>query len=218
MASMRGRIEQDVFRQLLSDRGITPGGELPSFSVVCTDGFRSVVLSNCTTANSVQSLSGDPLLRVEIGLTVDSIARSTGYGETPAATTDWYLNGPGMGSFVWPRITERRYHGRYVRTRTCNDCESLVSVEYPATDDPISQSLSPDHLVVTLDDVKAIVSKVPEHLTPNWLVGRGLEFRRELGGIPDEGTRNAIAEALSFLFGRQLLYIGFTSFGSLGHA
>lgn len=216
MASMRGRIDRDVFRRLLLDKEITPGGEKPYFSVVCTDGFRSVILSNCTTANSVQSLSGDPSLQVEVGLTVDSIARSTGHTETPAAATEWYLNGPALGLFVWPRVTERQYHGRYVRTRTCNDRESLVSVEYPATDDPISQSLSRDHLLITLDGVQAIVSKVPEHLTPNWSAGLGLEFRRELGGIPDEGTRNAIAEALSFLFGRQLLYIGFTSFDSLG--
>jgi hypothetical protein len=216
MASMRGRIERDAFERLLPHSRIPPSGELPFFSVVCTDGLRSVILSNCTIADSVQSLSGDPLLQVEIGLTVDSIARSTGDTETPAATTDWYLNGPAVGSFIWPRVTERRYHGRYVRTRTCTDGESLASVEYPATDDPISQSSSPDHLLVTLDNVQVIVSKVPEHLTPNWSVGLGLEFRRELGGIPDEGTRNAIAEALSFLFGRQLLYIGFTSFDSLG--
>lgn len=216
MASMRGRIDRDVFQRLLPDKGITPGGEKTHFSVVCTDGPRSVILSNCTTANSVQSLSGDPLSQVEIGLTVDSIARSTGDTETPAATTDWYLNGPAVGAFIWPRVTERRCHGRYVRTRTCSDCESLVSVEYPATDDPMSRLLSPDHLLVTLDSVGAIVSKVPEHLSPSWSAGLGLEFRRELGGIPDEETRNAIAEALSFLLGRQLLYIGFTSFDSQG--
>ncbi len=57
---------------------------------------------------------------------------------------------------------------------------------------------------------------MPEQFTPNWSAGLGLEFRQDLGGIPDVETRKAIAEALSFLFGRQLLYIGFTSFDSLG--
>lgn len=188
-------------------------------AIVCKGGPRNIVLSNSAiiNTNSVLSLSVNTPPQVEMEVTVGSVARPTGDPETPpTATTDWYLNGSVAGTFIWPRTTERRYHGRYVRTRTCSNGESPILVQYPPADDPLRHSTSLDHLLVTLSNMRVIVSKVPDQFTPNWSAGLGLEFRQDLGGIPDVETRKAIAEALSFLFGRQLLYIGFTSLDSLG--
>ncbi len=219
MASLRGHIKQDVFERLILDRRIALGEELPTFAIVCTDGPRSIVLSNSAiiSTNSAWSLSGNMPPQIEMEVAVGSVVRFTGNPEAPpAAATDWYLNGPVLGTFIWPRTTERRYHGQYVRTRTCSNGESPILVRYPPADDLVHHSTSLDHLLVTLSNMRVIVSKVPEQFTPNWSAGLGLEFRQDLGGIQDVETRKAIAEALSFLLGRQLLHIGFTSFDSLG--
>jgi hypothetical protein len=131
---------------------------------------------------------------------------SAGYLE-PLWQTDWYLNGP--QDSVFTRATKFTGATRYVRKR---DSGSPVAI-----DGPIHESITRDHIHVATPELEFVVHAVPSGLGPGWSQQLGIEYRKDGDHpIPPENTRRAIEEIVSFVLGRRLMRVGFTSFNAEG--
>lgn len=120
--------------------------------------------------------------------------------------TEWYINGP--RDYLYPRSTEREMSEVYTRNRV-NDKKF----------GPITQNNSQfDHAFVDAGNIKFIIHRVPKEFEPTWTEKVGIEYRRELSDIPDSKGRGAISEIVSFIFGRNLLNVGFSVFSEQGYA
>ncbi|KAF0194028.1 MAG: hypothetical protein FD169_2074 [Bacillota bacterium] len=124
--------------------------------------------------------------------------------------TEWYLNGP-RGPFWFPRTTERKYTETFERNRADYSTQSGKFLG------DTSEGFSRDYLLVQLLDYSCIIHKVPKSFGPTWSENIGIEYRVELGQIPSIETREAIAEIVSFVFGRQLFNIGHSLFDKHGN-
>ncbi|MCW3998737.1 MAG: hypothetical protein NWE93_00675 [Candidatus Bathyarchaeota archaeon] len=69
-----------------------------------------------------------------------------------------------------------------------------------------------DFLFINTENAKFIIEKVPEGFGPNWSSNIGIEYKKAWGSIPDATLRAKICELCSFVFGRQLLNIGYTAY------
>lgn len=124
--------------------------------------------------------------------------------------TEWYLNGPKM--HVWfMRITERKYSEDFWR---CRDVYYKKEHKFQSN---ISETSSRDHFFVQLHNLKFIVHKIPKDYGPGWSENIGIEYRQDLGGIPEKEKRDSIAEIASFIFGRRLLNVGYTKYDNNGN-
>jgi hypothetical protein len=121
--------------------------------------------------------------------------------------TDWFLNGP-RSNFIFDQQTNRNQ----IISRSRNTGQCSVSVQFEAT----LKSSAYDHTFVNLGDFAFLVGEVPQGMCPDWTVGLGIEYRPEWGSVPNAETRATIAEAVSFVFGRQLFPVGWTEFDGKG--
>jgi hypothetical protein len=64
--------------------------------------------------------------------------------------------------------------------------------------------------------LRFLIQVVPQGCGPDWSSNIGIEFRREWGGIPEVGTREAIAEVVGFVAGRRLLNVRHSGFDETG--
>lgn len=130
----------------------------------------------------------------------------------PTVLVEWYLNGPTEQS-LFSRPTERELNVRFRRAR-------YIGESGPRPTAGISQSssgTSVDHALIDVGPYKFLVAEVPSGHGPTWSHSLSIEYRADLGSIPDEPTREAISEAISFVLGRQLLLIGSTDMDNEGN-
>jgi len=117
---------------------------------------------------------------------------------------EWYLNGININ---FPRTTDRKYYKSLARSRYGLDSEDYLIKKFPA------ESGSRDCSYFNCGNLKFLVFKTLKDAGPDWSINYGIEYRNEWG-IPDKETRNSIAEIISFLFGTQLLNIGYNTYST----
>jgi hypothetical protein len=124
-------------------------------------------------------------------------------GLGPAAwRTDWFINGPHDPLFL--RSTKRRRKTTFSRERPFNN---ITVVELPRGGD------GRDHFVVDTGQLRFAACQVPDEFAPDWCHAVGIEYALPL---PDEETREAVGEIVSFVIGRRLLRLGSTVFDATG--
>jgi len=119
--------------------------------------------------------------------------------------SDWFANAP--HGPVYFRPTTRRRTAKFRRER---DFLNISADEPPAG----GGTNYFDHLVVEANGIRFALSKVPEEHAPSWCNPASLDF---LAPIPDEETREAVAEIVSFVVGRRLMQVGSTLFDGTGN-
>ncbi len=120
---------------------------------------------------------------------------------------EWYLNGPDDSVFC--RTTNRKLARRFNRVRSASKEDKIDSIEISGLD---SSSVVVDFLRVKIPDLEFLVTKVPNGIGPDFSSNIGIEYRKTWGRIPDVYEREKIEELCSFIFGRQLLSVGYTLF------
>jgi hypothetical protein len=123
--------------------------------------------------------------------------------------TEWYINGIKAGFFLF-RSTVRTCKETYTRERK-------TTKEKPETFDT-GESIggSIDHAFIKCDDFGFIIHTAPEQFGPGWSNNIGIEYRSEFGRIPSPEERLAISEIVSFVIGKHLLKVGYTSYAKSG--
>ena len=126
--------------------------------------------------------------------------------------TEWYINGP-RDNFVFRNQTIRKMPRTFSRKRLLqapedkNENENIHSMEVSLK----SESINPfDCLRIKACGNQFLIAQVPEEIGPDWSSNIGIEYRKEWGEIPGVGEREKIRELCSFVFGRQLLFVGYT--------
>lgn len=114
--------------------------------------------------------------------------------------SDWFINGPHHEISI--RFTKRRRTSSYLRNEVC--VEGVPS-----------GSDSRDHILVETEDLRFSVGEVPKPFAPAWARPIRIDF---FAPIPQEDTREAVAEILSFIVGRRLMRVGSTLFDTSGWA
>lgn len=122
--------------------------------------------------------------------------------------TEWYLNGP-KSNRVFRNSTTRKMSKTILRERLAHNDEKIHSIEVSGAD-PYCTSC--DYLRIETGDLQFLIAKAPEGIGPNWSSNIGIEYRKDWGRIPNENEREKIRELCSFVFGRQLLIVGHTSY------
>ena len=115
---------------------------------------------------------------------------------------DWFLNGP--QNFIFPRSSHHQHDSGYLRKVDGHPEFTLAS----GTSLP-GQSV--DCAVVRLPAFSFILRTVPMQFGPSWSRNIAIEYSKKLSPIPDADTREAVAEIVSFVFGRRLIDVGDTA-------
>ena len=136
---------------------------------------------------------------------------------------EWFLNGP--KDRVFSRITDRRVTKAFSRERLesnglkfdsigiSSEIKKVEenSVRFDNVNTPLeSSSKRVDFLKIKTDELQFLVEKVPPGIGPEWSANVAIEYKKSWGAIPNAIEREEIAEVCSFIFGRQLLPIGYT--------
>ena len=125
--------------------------------------------------------------------------------------TEWYINGPENNS-VFRNSTKRKSSKTIIRERLAHNDEKIHFIEVSGEDLYSSR----DYLRIETGDIQFLIAKVPEGFGPNWhsniSSNIGIEYRKDWRGIPNIEEREKISELCSFIFGRQLLMVGYTSY------
>jgi len=122
--------------------------------------------------------------------------------------TEWQLNGP-KSNRVFRNSTTRKMSKTILRERLAHNDEKIHSIEVSG-EDPCCTSC--DYLRIETGDLQFLIAKAPGGIGPNWSSNIGIEYRKDWGRIPNENEREKIRELCSFVFGRQLLIVGHTSY------
>jgi hypothetical protein len=130
--------------------------------------------------------------------------------------TEWYINAP---KYFYNRWTSRSLEFTYKRNRHDLGNKKSFNKELIFKTEP-KEIVGPDYIFVEFknekeNDVKFIIHHVPDFYHPKWSPKLGIEYRTEWN-IPNKDDREKISEMISFLFGRQLIYLGQTKFDELG--
>ncbi|MFZ7138356.1 MAG: hypothetical protein ACOWW1_08055 [archaeon] len=130
------------------------------------------------------------------------------YSSTRKGThfVEWYLNGPNEPLF-WDK-TEREQKINFIRKRSDSENTEKDSIK----NSTIDSDFAADCMWIELPKLQFLIEKVPNEFGPKWSSNIAIEFREEWGGIPSREDRVLIEEVCSFIFGRQLLSIGYTIF------
>lgn len=213
-AVIKGSVtKQPVTTRNSGDEGV-PGSRVIPFSV---EGYTltnssKYELNHCYIGNVrelIDTYSRTLYGHFEIDLMVHEVLMTTPIELEVAWLTEFFINGPTDERFMFPRITKRVYSNHFTRERVTVDGDPT---EFLGTK---SMSSSSDFAYIETDDVSFIVTKVPKEFGPSWSKNIAIEYRKEWG-IPNQEVRKSISEVVSFLFGRQLLNVGYSEFGSRG--
>jgi hypothetical protein len=71
--------------------------------------------------------------------------------------------------------------------------------------------------VIKSNGLQFLVTGIPKTIGPDWSSNVRIEYRKDWGGIPDLDEREKISELCSFVFGRQLLLVGYTVYDKDGN-
>jgi hypothetical protein len=116
--------------------------------------------------------------------------------------SEWFINGPHEPLFM--RFSKRRRTTTFQRER---EFGSVKTPEMPQGGD------GRDHFVVDAGSIRFAVCEVPKGQAPEWCHPVSIEFQAP---VPDEDTRTAVAEIVSFVLGRRLVRLGSTTFDATG--
>jgi len=125
--------------------------------------------------------------------------------------TEWYLNGPQDNVFC--RVTNRKVLRSFLRERFASKEDKIDSIKISRE----AWSGGVDFLRIKACDFQFLVTKVPNGIGPSWSSNIGIEYRKTWGRIPDMYEREKIEELCSFIFGRQLLSVGYTVYDQNGN-
>lgn len=124
---------------------------------------------------------------------------------------EWCLNGP--RDFVFSRVTQRNikktYNKDYLESKDSKFDSLQISLE--------SSSFGVKNLIIKTNEVQFVIEKVPEDFGPTWSSNIAIKYKNSWGKIPDVTAREKILEICSFIFGRQLLPIGYSKYDASGH-
>ena len=119
---------------------------------------------------------------------------------------EWYLNSI-HDNLIFTRPTRYNVNQEYIKIRDKTPVEDIKFKEEFFPDS------SGDHLFLSLDDFNVILQKVPDKFGPKWSNNLGIEYHKE-SNIPSADNRRKTSQIISFLFGRNLIKIGETSYDS----
>jgi hypothetical protein len=123
--------------------------------------------------------------------------------------TEWYINGIKAGFFL-SRSTIRTCKETYSRERKNTKEKSDIF----DTGKRFGGSI--DHAFIKCNDFGFIIHTIPDEFGPSWSANIGIEYRAEFGKIPSPTERIAISEIVSFIIGKHLLNVGYTSYDKSG--
>jgi hypothetical protein len=188
-----------------------PGSLIKLFNVTGSEEYGETYysLESCYIAGTHISQEGDEESLCEANLEVQGLKVKHHTGTEGVSLTEWYINGP-RDNFVFPNRTERKMLSKIFRERSVSRGEKIHSIEVTGGD---AESISFDFLRIRAGDLQFLITEVPVGLGPNWSTNIGIEYRKEWGGIPSSEDRDKISELCSFIFGHQLLSVGYTLYG-----
>ncbi|WP_292388653.1 hypothetical protein [Methanosarcina sp. UBA5] len=196
----------------------SPGEHIEPFDIEGRDQYGSKVeLKKCyvTSRSSQENYSENSKKVVTFNIIVYEINIDKNSDYDTSCLSEWYLNGPDK-EVIFPRETLR------LQKKDSDIIErKRVSVNI-TVDEAIrlsiqrSSEMGRDFALITLDDIKFIVARVPTQFGPKWSRNISIEYRKEFGSIPDREKREAISEIVSFVLGTQLLNVGFTEYDNEG--
>lgn len=182
-----------------------PGENVDQFNISGSDyeDYYKYSIQFCFLGESkVQTKEEDTNWKVNIKMF--SIKR-TNINENKADTLiDWYLNGPNQQIFC--HSTKRDFLYKYIRERSITIDEILHSLEAENS----KGSTDFDFIKLNAFDNTFLITRVPKEYGPIWSNNIGIEYKNKWGKIPSEEERIMIFELCSFIFGCQLLQIGYT--------
>ncbi len=199
----------------------SPGEYIEPFDIEGRDQYGSKVeLKKCyvTSRSSQENYTENSKKVVTFNIIVYEINIDKNNGYDVSCLSEWYLNGPGKEVF-FSRETLR------IQKEDSDKIEEKKRVPVDITLDKAiqlriqnieSSEMGRDFALVTLDDTKFIVARVPIQFGPKWSRNICIEYRKEFGSIPDREKREAISEIVSFVLGTQLLNVGFTEYDNEG--
>lgn len=182
-----------------------PGESVVPFNITGTDidEYHKYLIQYCYLGDlNVHKIVNEVIW--EIKLILYSLTR-TNINENNAETIiDWYINGPQHQIFC--HSTSRELPFQYKKERKISSDETFHTLEA----DGLSRSIDIDFIKVEIPDFTFLINYVPEIYGPEWSNNVGFEYRSEWGKLPKEKERKIISELCSFIFGRQLMNIGYT--------
>jgi hypothetical protein len=168
-------------------------------------GLLSCVLESCHVGNIhiTRNLNEGVEVKGTATLIFDGV--KIRHGENNAShLIEWYVNGP--KDSVFSGFTERKVERKYIRERFVSREKKVDSVNIS-----LESFGGPTDLIwINNGNFQFLVSKVPNKIGPNWSTNIGIEYRTAWGRIPQPDERLKIEELCSFVFGRQLLSVGYT--------
>lgn len=175
--------------------------------------------TDCAIGRCISESTVNAPTRTFVELIIPTMTLHFG-NQSPAAqavTTEWFISGPSQVHF--PRRTVREIHQRVVRRRIApaTEREDVPAVVRPPIERGHNEHFGFDYLLLQLAKVKALVAEVPKKYHPEWSTALSIEYHHEKGQVPDDSLRELVADALGFLFGRQLLCIGHTGYDADGY-
>jgi len=190
-----------------------PGSPKPPFSASVTTSSYTYCFEHCVPTRWLrrQSADSDQLDTYQGDLALRRITRTSLLEGSETWFTEWFLNGS-KEDFFYTRFTRRRVEYKYLRHR--------LDIGFPAVE-PFSPHMENpgqrDFVLVDAARTKFLVTRVPKEVGPRWSHNVGIEYYSEWGK-PDAETREAISEIVGFVMGRQLLFVGASSFNEAGRA
>lgn len=192
-----------------TDRRI-PGTKVAPLNISGKDGTGGFEynIENCVIINSYRSTSSGSQTfgKYNAKLIVGSVRLKYSDKKTNRLV-DWYLNGP-CYPLMFYRPTEYSF-GHEVKIERDPTESSEIEPDY------VSGMKALDHFHIKGNSYEFNIIKVHGEFEPSWAMKTGIEFCSDWGKIPNQEERIAIGELISFLFGRQLLYVGQTSYKDL---
>lgn len=172
--------------------------------------------------NGVKSQFSTDLPTFELDMYIDSVLRHFNNSSKLNTLTDWFLNGPHKHVY-----TNRIFHdlNRIYKRRLLKPGQNsqFFNNEFKGLTDTseLESFASSDYIFVEFrdedgEDKYFTIQSVPDDLGPEWSKNIGIEYRFDWW-IPDDEERKKIAEIVGFLFGKQLINIGYTKFGEEGN-
>lgn len=147
---------------------------------------------------------------LEAELKTYRVCRKATRGLGPRAwLTEWYLNAHDRG-VLFSRFVKRGLKETYRREREHPEEKTVFEGQQNET--------SSQYAFVETPDLAFAAELVPTEFGPSGCRGLAIEYKDEWGGVPEEGTRRSIANAVSFVMGRHLIGVGHTAFDERGYA
>lgn len=166
----------------------------------------------CTFGNLLEysdyNKGDEPVRTFSINLSIDQIS-IVKQKKLIKWLTEWYLNGVKTG-FTFNHVTTRELKESFSRTRTFSE-----KIEISIDNESFNSNV--DFSFIQCSDFAFIIHLVPEEFNPQWSTNLGFEYREEFGKIPSKEEREAISEIVSFVLGKRLLNIGYTTFDEKGY-